>query len=67
MKGQSLVAGLVGLVVVVIVGLAVTFSVAKDIVLEVNATGTERTVVNQIPLLIIVVIILAIVGLMAVR
>ncbi len=66
-KGQAIISGLIGLLVVVIIGVAVTFPVVVDVVNNSTASGTQRTILNILPLLVLVVIVLAFVAIMGLR
>ncbi len=66
-RGQAIVTGLIGLLVVTIIGVAVAFPVVQDIVDNSTATGTSATILGILPLLVLVVIILAFVAVMGLR
>ena len=65
--GGGLVAALIGVMVAVIVGVAVAIPVVTDVINNASLTGTTATIVGYIPLLIAVVILVAIVGIIAMR
>ena len=61
-KGQSgggLVGSLIGLLVIAIIGIAVVYPVVVDVVNNSTATGTQQTILNILPLLVLVVLVLA--------
>ena len=58
-EGQGLVQGLIGLLVVTIIGVAVTYPVVVDIVNNSTASGTQQTILEILPLLVLVVLVLA--------
>lgn len=67
-KGQNgLVGSLIGLLVVAIIGVAVVFPVVLDVVNNSTATGTQRTILNILPLLVLVVLVLAFVAVMRIK
>lgn len=66
-KGQALINGLLGLMVIVIIGVAVTYPVVVDIVNNSTASGTQRTILEILPLLVLVVLVIAFVGVMGLR
>ena len=61
---MSLVQGLIGTMVAVIIGIGVAVPVTSSIVTSANLTGTDATLVGFITTLIITVIIVGIVSLM---
>lgn len=64
-RGQgNLINGLIGLLVVAIVGVAVTFPVVQDVVNNSTASGTDALILGVLPTLVLVVLVLAFVGVM---
>ena len=61
---MSLVKGLIGIMVAVIIGIGVTVPVSSGVISSANLTGTDATLTGFIPTLVITVIIVGIVSLM---
>ncbi|KKL03557.1 hypothetical protein LCGC14_2624970 [marine sediment metagenome] len=66
-RGQALINSLIGLLVIAIIGIAVVFPVVLDVVNNSTASGTQRTILNILPLLVLVVIVLAFVSVMKMK
>ncbi|KKN65088.1 hypothetical protein LCGC14_0484760 [marine sediment metagenome] len=66
-RGQSLIQGLLALMVITIIGVAVTYPVVVDIVNNSTASGTQQTILNILPLLVLVVLVIAFVGVMGLQ
>ena len=71
---MGIVSAVIGIMVVVIIGVAVTIPVVFDVVTRAvngsnptNITGTSATIIGYFPLLLAVVIIVAIVGVIAMK
>lgn len=61
------VSALIGIMLAVVVGVAVTIPVVVQSIADANLTGTTATIVNLIPLLIGVLLIVIVVGAMGLR
>lgn len=58
-----IVMGMIGAMVAVIIGVAVTIPVVDETITDANLTGTTGTIVGYLPLIIAIVLLVAIVGL----
>lgn len=63
-KGTSMVGALVGIMVVIIIAVAVVVPTVQDVIDNGNFTGTTGTLLDIVPLLIVVAIVLLVVGIM---
>jgi len=67
-KGATgLVGAFIGLMIVILIAVSVVLPVVKDTITNANLSGTEGTLANVIPLLIIVAVVLLVVGIMKFR
>lgn len=66
-KRGNLVGGFISMLVVVIIAVAVTLPVVQDTIDNSTITGTAGTLLGYIPLLLVVVLIVAVVGMIAFR
>jgi len=62
-----LVGAFIGIMIATIVGISVTIPVVQDAIDNSSLTGTSATLAGYIPLLLVVVLIVAVVGLVSVR
>jgi hypothetical protein len=62
-----LVGAFIGIMIATIVGISVTIPVVQDAISNSSLTGTSATLAGYIPLLLVVVLIVAVVGLVSVR
>lgn len=61
MKGQ-ITKQFIGIMVVIIIGVAVVIPVINDVIVTANLTGTTATLVELLPLFIAIALILVVVG-----
>jgi hypothetical protein len=61
------ISALIGIMLAVVIGVAVTIPVVVQSIADANLTGTTATIVNLIPLLIGVLLIVIVVGAMGLR
>ena len=67
-KGQNyLVGAFIGIMIATIIGISVTIPVVQDSIDNSSLTGTAATLAGYIPLLLVVVLIVAVVGLVSTR
>ena len=65
-KGQNyLVGAFIGIMIATIVGISVTIPVVSDAIENSSLSGTSATLAGYIPLLLVVVLIVAVVGLVS--
>lgn len=69
MKGKKgyLVGAFIGLMVLVIIAVAVVIPVVQDTIDNSSLTGTSATLLSYAPLLLVVVVIIAIVGMIRMK
>ena len=67
-KGQAGLAGaLIGVLIATIIGVGVTIPVVLEVIENTSVTGTTKTVLDLIPLMIAVVIFVGVAALVAIR
>ena len=66
-KKGNLVGAFIGMMVLIIIGVAVTLPVVQDTIDNSTVTGTAGTLLTYIPLLLVVVLLVAVVGMINFR